>query len=147
MFSVVEENVIGCTTPQHMAAHTLPLDVYLKQVVEEARKYSDSIFHKYQVGGEIGWFPCGSANLILRWNNSEHREIIKLFQKTANEDRGGYWKGWFGTLFKTSSSQGWWWTPPMQTSQSMAYKEAVCQFVRDKLVFRDIKVDVRTYID
>ena len=35
----------------------------------------------------------------------------------------------------------------MMSSQSMAFEEAICQFVRDKLIFRDIKVDVRTYID
>jgi len=128
-----------------MLAHNLPLDIFLKKTVEEARAYGDSIFSKYEEGREIGWFPCGSADVVLRWN--DHREIIKLFQKTASENRRtDYWKGWFGSLMKTSS-QGWWWSPPMQNTQSMAYQEAVCKFVRDKLIYRDIKVDVRTYID
>lgn len=144
VFSISEGNVIGCTTAPHMAAHALPLDAFLRQVTAQAKAYGDSIFPKYQEGGEIGWFPCGSANVVLKWNN--HREIIKLFQKTADEVKSGHWKGWFGRLFKTGS-QGWWWDPPMQITQSMGFEEAVCKFVRDKLIFRDIKVDVRTYID
>lgn len=144
VYTIVEGNMIGNTTPQHMQAHAMPLEFYLRKVIEEARKYGDSIFHKYGEGGEIGWFPCGTANVVLRWN--EHREIIKLFQKTGIEDRRTWWKGWFGRLYKTSS-QGWWWSPPMQSTQSMGFQEAVCQFVRDKLIYRDIKVDVRTYID
>jgi hypothetical protein len=135
--------VIGCTTTEHMKAHQVPLEEYLKQVVQEARKYGDSIIANY--GYPNGnWFPCGTADLVLRFN--EHREIIKLFQKTADSEDRGFWRGWFGRLMKTSS-QGWWWEPPMQSTQSMAFQEAVCAFVRDKLIFRDIKAYVRTYID
>ena len=144
VYVLAQGHIIGVTTPEHMKAHDMPLDEYLGKVVEEARKYADSIYHKYEEGGEIGWFPCGSADVVLRWN--DHREIIKLFQKTGREDRGTWWTGWFGKLFKTSS-QGWWWSPPMQNTQAMLFQEAVCQFVRDKLIYRDIKVNVRTYID
>ena len=139
--------MIRVTTPEHMKAHAIPLDVFLKQAMQEARAYGDSIFHKYQEGGEIGWFPCGSANIVLKWN--QHREIIQLLQKESKEgkkgDRGTWWTGWFGRLYKTSN--GWWWTPPMQSSQSMLFEEEVCKFVRAKLIFRDVKVDIRTYID
>lgn len=147
VFNVVEGNVIGCTTTEHMKVQDIPLEQYLKQVVEEARSYGDSIFHKYEEGGEIGWFPCGSANVVLRWN--DHREIIDLLRKTSEEGtkgRNDFWEGWFGRLMKTSS-QGWWWTPPMQGTQAMLFQEEVCKFVRQKLILKNIKVDVRTYID
>ena len=143
-FVITENNTIGVTTPLHMKAHDMSLEEYLRKVVAEAKQYAESIFHKYEEGGELGWFPCGSADVVLKFN--QHREIIKLFQKTGAEDRRTWWTGWFGKLFKTSS-QGWWWSPPMHNAQSMAFQEAVCKFVRDKLIYRDIKVDVRTYID
>ena len=147
VFNVVEGNIIGCTTTEHMKVQDIPLDQYLRQVVEEARKYGDSIFHKYEEGGEIGWFPCGTANVVLRWN--DHREIIDLFRKTSAEGKKGqrgFWRGWFGRLMKTSS-QGWWWSPPMRGTQALRFQEEVCKFIRDKLIFKNIKVDVRTYID
>lgn len=139
-----EGPVIGVTTTEHMKVADIPLEQYLRQVVEEARKFGDSIFHKYEEGGELGWFPCGTAEVVLRWN--QHREIIQLFQKTADNHDREFWTGWFGRLFKTST-QGWWWTPPMQGTQAMCFQEEVCKFVRDKLIFKNIKVDVRTYID
>ena len=147
VFNVVEGNVIGCTTTEHMKVQDIPLDQYLRQVVEEARKYGDSIFHKYEEGGEIGWFPCGTADVVLKWN--DHREILDLFRKTSAEGKKGkndFWRGWFGRLMKTSS-QGWWWSPPMRGTQALRFQEEVCKFIRDKLIFKNIKVDVRTYID
>lgn len=134
----------GVTTTEHMKVADIPLDQYLRQVVEEARKFGDGIFHKYEEGGEIGWFPCGTADIVLRWN--QHRDIIKLFQSTASKHDREFWTGWFGRLFKTST-QGWWWSPPMRGTQAMRFQEEVCRFIRDKLIFKDIKVDVRTYID
>jgi hypothetical protein len=144
VYSINEGNgVIGCTTTEHMKAHDLPLEQYLRQVVEEARKFGDGIIDQY--GYPNGnWFPCGTADVVLRWNN--HRDIIKLFQKTADRIDGDFYNGWFGRLFKTSS-QGWWWSPPMHNTQAMLYQEEVCKFVREKLIFKEIKVDVRTYID
>ena len=145
MYVVNEGNgIIGCTTPEHMKAHQIPLEQYLRQIVEEAHKFGDSIIDKYSYPNG-NWFPCGTADVVLRFN--EHREIIKLFQKTADRnDNDRFWRGWFGRLMKTSS-QGWWWEPPMQSTQAMLFQEAVCAFVRDKLIFRDIKVYVHTYID
>jgi len=146
VFVVSEPGIIGVTTSEHMKVEQIPLDQYLKQVIEEGRKYGDSIVHKYDYpDGE--WFPCGTANLVLRWN--QHREIIDLFRKTSAEGRKGrndFWTGWFGRLMKTSS-QGWWWTPPMWSTQAMKFQEEVCRFIREKLIFKNIKVDVRTYID
>jgi len=142
--------IIGVTTSEHMKVVDIPLEEYLKQIVKEAREYGDSIFHKYELGGEIGWFPCGTAEVVLRWN--QHREIIDILRKTSEEGmkgrdgRGEFWRGWFGRLYKTLT-QGWWWTPPMQGTQSMRFQQAVCEFVREKLIFKNIKVDVRTYID
>lgn len=141
------KGIIQCTTNQHMQVADIPLEEYLKKIVQEARVYGDSIFPKYEEGGEIGWFPCGTANLVLRWN--EHREIIDLLRQTSEEGKKGkndFWKGWFGRLYKTSD-HGWWWTPPMHGTQAMHFQEEVCKFLRDKLIFKNIKVDVRTYID
>ena len=50
VFTVAEGNIFGCTTTEHMKVQDIPLDQYLRQVVEEARKYGDSIFHKYEIG-------------------------------------------------------------------------------------------------
>lgn len=141
------KGIIGCTTTEHMKVQDIPLEQYLKQIIQEARIFGDQIFPKYEQGGEIGWFPCGTANIILRWN--DHREIIDLLRKTSEEGKKGdndFWRGWFGRLMKTSS-YGWWWTPPMRGTQAMLFQEEVCKFIRDKLIFKNIKVDVRTYID
>ncbi len=143
-FVVSVKDGVMVTTTEHMRAADIPLEQYLRQVVKEACEYGDSIFHKYEEGGEIGWFPCGTAEGVLRWN--QHRERIQLFQKTADSYDREFWEGWFGKLFKTST-QGWWWTPPMRGTQSMYFQEEVCKFVREKLMFKNIKVDVRTYID
>lgn len=139
--------VIGVTTTEHMRVADIPLEEYLKKVVQEARVFGDKLFGDYGEGKKNGWFPCGTANLVLRWNG--HREIIDIMRKTSTEGKKGksdFWKGWFGRLYKTGS-HGWWWTPPMQGTQCMLFQEEVCKFVRDKLVFKDVKVDVRTYID
>lgn len=138
---------IEVTTPEHMRNKNRPLIVILKEVCEETRVYANEIYSKYDYpNGQ--WFPCGNADIVLRWNM--HREIIKLFRKEAyppkRKGSSGWYEGWFGRLFKTSD--GWWWMPKLnKDTQSMKYKEAVCQFVRDKLIFCDIKVNVRTYID
>lgn len=150
VFVASQGHIIACTTDQHMQVADMPIEEYLRKVIREARVFGDQIFPKYGPGGEIGWFPCGTANIVLRWN--EHREIIDLLRKTSEEGKKGeemkndFWKGWFGRLFKTSD-HGWWWTPPMQGTQAMLFQEEVCKFVREKLVFKNIKVDVRTYID
>lgn len=140
------DNVVEVTTDQHLKMANKPLDQILQEVCKQAQAYGTEIFSKYDYpNGE--WFPCGTANVVLRWN--EHRDIIDLFRKTSNEGkkgRNGFWKGWFGSLMKTES-QGWWWTPPMQGTQAMKFQEEVCKFIRDQLIFANIKVDVRTYID
>jgi hypothetical protein len=72
-----------------------------------------------------------------------------MLRKTSEEGKKGksdFWTGWFGRLMKTQT-HGWWWTPPMRSTQSMGFKEEVCKFVRDKLIYKNVKVDVRTYID
>ena len=135
---------VEVTTPEHMRNANRPLIQILKEICEEARVYANEIYSKY----ERMWFPCGSADVVLRWNT--HRDIIQLFKKEADPPkRAGsrdWYTGWFGRLFKTSD--GWWWIPKLdKNSQSMKYEEAICQFVRDKLIFCNIKVDVRTYID
>ena len=55
-YVLTEGNIIGVTTPQHMQAHQLPLEAFLKKVIEEARAHGDSIFPKYGEGGDIGGF-------------------------------------------------------------------------------------------
>jgi len=148
VFNIDEgKGIMGCTTTEHMKVQDIPLEEYLKQIVQEARVFGDGIFDKYGEGKERGWFPCGTANLVLRWN--DHREIIDLLRKTSEEGKKGdndFWRGWFGRLYKTGD-HGWWWTPPMQGTQAMLFQEEVCKFLREKLVFKNIKVDVRTYID
>jgi hypothetical protein len=57
VFVATEGHTIMCTTPEHMAAEQIPLEQYLRQVVDQARAFGDSIFRKYEDGGEIGWFP------------------------------------------------------------------------------------------
>jgi len=143
VFVTAAENMIQVTTPEHMRNKNRPLIVILKEVCEEAQKLGETLYPKYN-GPNGNWFPCGSAHIVLRWNT--HRDIIKLFKKEATETRGSYYKGWFGSLMKTSSS-GWWWSPPIKCSQSMKYAEEVYQSVRDKLIFADVKVNVETYID
>jgi len=136
---------IQVTTSEHLQNEGKPLEQILKEVCEAARQYANEIYHTYDYPNG-NWYPCGSADIVLRWN--KHREIIKLFQKTAAEKRGDdYWVGWFGKLMKTET-QGWWWFPKLdQGSQSMLYEEEVCRFVRQKLALANIVVEIRTYID
>jgi len=136
---------IQVTTSEHLKNEGKPLEQILKEVCEAARQYANEIYHTYDYPNGK-WYPCGSADIVLRWNH--HREIIKLFQKTAAEKRGDdYWIGWFGKLMKTET-QGWWWMPKLdQGSQSMLYEEEVCRFVRQKLALANIVVEIRTYID
>jgi len=135
---------VEVTTSEHMRMENKPLIRILREVCEEARVYANTIFPRFSYpDGE--WFPCGSADIVLRWN--DHREMIKLFMKEGRSTNQKFWEGWFGRLFKTSG-QGWWWFPKLDhNSQSMRYEEEVCRFIRDKLTFANIKVDVRTYID
>lgn len=134
---------VEVTTPEHMRNANRPLIEILKEICEEARVYANQIYGKYDYPNGM-WFPCGSADIVLRWNT--HRDIILLFKKESETAKRGWYTGWFGRLFKTDN--GWWWKPKLdKDSQSMKYEEAVCQFVRDKLIFCNIKVDVRTYID
>ena len=144
MFVASQGSIIEVTTSEHLKNEGKPLEQILREVCEEARLYANKIFHTYDYpNGE--WYPCGSADIVLRWN--EHREIIKLFQTTATEKQTDYWTGWFGKLHKTETL-GWWWMPKLdQGSQSMLYEEEVCRFVRQKLALANIKVDIRTYID
>ncbi len=144
VFVAASKGIIEVTTPEHMRNANKPLIQILKEVCEESLEYAEKLYPKYN-GPNGNWFPCGNAHIVLRWNT--HRAIIKLFRKEATEKRGsGYYKGWFGSLMKTGSS-GWWWSPPIKNSQSMKYAEEVCQSVRDKLIFANIKVNVETYID
>jgi len=138
---------IEVTTPEHMRNANRPLIQILKEICEEARVYANQIYPKYDYPNGM-WFPCGNADIVLRWNT--HRDIIQLFKKEADPPERAHsqwYRGWFGRLFKTND--GWWWIPKLDKdrTQSMKYYEAVCQFVRDKLIFANIKVDVRTYID
>ncbi len=144
VFVLSEGNQVGVTTSEHLKNANKPLKQVLMETCEEAREYANKIFPRFSYpDGE--WFPCGSADIVLRWN--EHRDIIKLFKKEATRKKGNdWWQGWFGRLFKTS--KGWWWFPKLdKNSQSMRYEEEVCRFVRDKLAFANRRVEIRTYID
>lgn len=143
VFVASRENVVEVTTSGHLRMRDKPLKQILQEICEEAKVYAKQIFPRFSYpDGE--WYPCGSADVVLRWN--DHREIIQLFKKEGVRD-GDFWNGWFGKLFKTSSL-GWWWFPKLdQGSQSLRYEEEVCRFIRDKLAFANIRVDVRTYID
>ena len=140
------KGIVQVTTSEHLKNANKPLKQILTEICEEARVYANKIFDKYSYPNG-NWYPCGSADVVLKWN--EHRNIINLFREEATENLGrDYWKGWFGKLFKTSSGQGWWWMPKLdKNSQSMLYEEEVCRFVRQKLALANIKVDVRTNID
>jgi len=143
VFVVSEGNIVGVTTSEHLKNENKPLKQILKEVCLEARKYANQIFHKFDYP-DGDWYPCGSADVVLRWN--EHREIIQLFKKEGTLKDDDWWEGWFGRLFKTRN--GWWWFPKLdKNSQSMRYEEEVCRFIRDKLALANIRVDVRTYID
>jgi len=144
VFVASNGNMIAVTTAEHLRNENKPLKQILKEVCEEARRFANRIYSKFEYpDGE--WYPCGSADVVLRWN--EHREIINLFKKEGRRKGDDWWEGWFGRLFKTGS-QGWWWFPKLdRASQSMRYEEEVCRFIRDKLALANIRVDVRTYID
>jgi len=134
-------NVIGVTTDEHLRNKNKPLIQILKEICEAAREYANQIYSKFDYPNGA-WYPCGSADVVLRWNN--HREIITLLKKEADRTEGNFYYGWFGRLFKTDN--GWWWFPKLdKKSQSMRYE--VCRFIRDKLAFADFRVDVRTFID
>lgn len=144
VFVASDKVTVSVTTSEHLRMATKPLEGILREICEEAKQHAKEIFPKFSYpNGE--WFPCGSADVVLRWN--DHREIIKLFRKEGRPKGHDWWEGWFGRLFKTRK-QGWWWFPKLiQNSQSMRYEEEVCRFIRDKLAFANIKVDVRTHID
>jgi len=144
VYTLSDGNTIEVTTSEHLRMRNKPLEQILREVCEEAREYARRIFPKYSYPeGEL--YPCGSADIVLRWN--EHREIIKLFRKQGEPKGDDWWEGWFGRLFRTRT-EGWWWFPKLdQNSQSMRYEEEVCRFIRDKLAFANIRVDVHTYID
>ena len=143
VFVQASNNVIEVTTAEHLKNANKRLEQILREICEEARQYANSIFHEYDYP-HGKWYPCGSADIVLRWN--EHRKIINLFKKQAESVNGDFYHGWFGRLFKTHN--GWWWMPKLdKESQSMLYEEEVCRFVRQKLAFANIKVDIRTYID
>ena len=144
VFVASDKNIVSVTTSEHLRLATKPLEKILKEICEEAKDYAKEIFSKFSYpDGE--WFPCGSADVVLRWN--DHRETIKLFRAQGRSRGDDWWEGWFGKLFKTGG-YGWWWFPKLiQNSQSMRYEEEVCRFIRDKLALANIRVDVRTHID
>jgi len=133
---------IQVTTSEHLKNEGKPLEQILKEVCEAARQYANEIYHAYDYPNGK-WYPCGSADIVLRWN--DHREIINLFRKQASSRNQDYYQGWFGKLHKTSN--GWWWMPNIPGSQSMLYEEEVCRFIRQKLALANIRVDIRTFID
>lgn len=143
VFVASKGNVIEVTTPEHMRSKNKPLIQILKEICEEARKYANEIYSKFDYPNGA-WYPCGSADIVLRWN--EHRNIIQLFKKEAERRNSDFYHGWFGRLFKTHD--GWWWFPKVdKSSQSMRYEEEICRFIRDKLALANIRVTVRTFID
>jgi hypothetical protein len=135
-------NVVEVTTDEHMRNANRPLESILREICQQVEEYAKSILPNYNYPNGK-WYPCGSADIVLRWN--EHRDIINLFRKQADKVDGDFYHGWFGRLFKTSN--GWWWMPNIPESQSMLYEEEVCRFIRQKLALANIKVDIRTYID
>lgn len=146
-------NVIEVTTSEHMRNENRPLKEILTEICEQTKEFANKIFHDYDYP-DGKWFPCGSADIVLKYNDTGHREIINLFKKEADQDSASapnvagrdWYVGWFGRLFKTD--QGWWWMPKLdQKSQSMLYEEDICRFIREKLAYANIKVEVRTYID
>ena len=142
VFVSSRENVIEVTTSEHLKNANKPLEQILREVCEKAKEYAEKILPEYNYPNGK-WYPCGSADVVLRWN--QHRDIIILFKKQAKPDRKDWYRGWFGRLFKTHD--GWWWMPIIPSSQSMLYEEEVCRFVRQELALANIRVNVRTYID
>jgi len=143
IFVASGKGTVQVTTSEHLKNANKPLEQILREICEASRLFANEIFEKYSYP-DGSWYPCGSADVVLRWN--EHRKIIDLFRKAATRKQGDWWEGWFGRLFKTSN--GWWWKPKLdKDSQSMLYEEEVCRLVRQKLALANIKVDVRTYID
>ena len=136
---------VQVTTDEHLRNENRPLKVILEEICQQAKEYAKSIFDKYDYpNGE--WFPCGSADVVLTWNDTKNREVIQLFKKEAASHDGDFYRGWFGRLFKTG--QGWWWFPELeQDSQALKYEEEVCRFIRDQLAKANIRVTIRTYID
>lgn len=144
VFVASGKGIVQVTTSEHLKNASKQLEQILREICEAARVFANEIFEKYSYP-DGDWYPCGSADVVLKWN--EHRSIINLFKEEGTENQRDFWKGWFGRLFKTSG-QGWWWMPKLdKSSQSMLYEEEVCRFVRQKLALANIRVDVRSYID
>jgi len=74
--------IVEVSTEAHMRNANKPLIAILKEICEEARVYANEIFDKYSYPDKE-WFPCGSADLVLKWNDLQNRKIILLFKKEA----------------------------------------------------------------
>jgi len=146
VFVMSRDNIVGVTTSEHLKNENKPLKQILEEVCKDAKEYANAIFHKYDYP-EGDWYPCGSADVVLQWNDTGNREIIQLFKKEGVPDGNGFWTGWFGRLYKTEK-QGWWWFPELEVgSQALRFEEAICGFVRDRLAAANIRVWVRTWVD
>lgn len=137
--------IAAATIPQMLNAGR-PLKEIVMTIVDSARKHGGEIFHEYDYP-HGKWFPCGTADIVLMYNDTRQRELINLFKKEGRSRGSGRdsWEGWFGRLSKVS--RGFWWSPPMRGTQSMLFQEEVCRFIRQKLLEANIAVQVRTWID
>jgi len=120
-------------------------DKIVRDMIQIAREVSEQLYDKYNYPNGA-WFPCGNAHLVL--NGTSHRKLVNFLKKTLHQDGDKYWTGDYGSLMKLSGRSGYWWSLPFQDSQSMNYKEAVYQTVRNYVADKyNLAIEVGSYID